>query len=586
MRTSRLLVSALLSVTLVALCVRAPFVRAQTQSCNAAAPQNSNCPGIPLGSGAPTSQLQIDQTNPRYFNYNGSTIALVGASGEYLPSVSQPPFTDQYCTFDNFQCYVQNLRAAGLNTLQLWVALNHSPGIQVGHLNHPYVDEQPFSYPTDANGTPVPPVGFPQGTGKWDLTKWDTGYFNRLKAFIEYCQSYNIIVEVTLFDAFQGMVNGAQSPYSPWNGINNVQNITLSPSSFCALSSSEMAGLPGLTAARLAQVNLMERVAFLLDQYRSPTTGLALLNYYFELANEPDINSADGIDINGTIAWHDLMAQTLYNYETSALGGRHRVVAANYHTPQAIASVNQSGCLSGAPGLCLSGINPATNKPYIGVVSGHYAGLSDTTRESAIKLIRDYDGGSQSSVMLNGAFGFNETKVTGLGATGTSFFSDAARAEAWEFMLDGGALYDNYALQWAYTTDLCQMTDAQNTRRYLGFLNKFLNGDAASGTPAFALAKMARSTNPNDPTFTGPPQWCPNLTSYGSGNFRWGAMHWRNNQYALYIHHSSLTSGQFQRYVPQYNGGPGGAPYITKISIVFAPLPPGTTSLTFKAEWI
>jgi hypothetical protein len=44
--------------------------------------------------------------------------------------------------------------------------------------------------------------GYPFGGNKFDLTKWDTDYFSRLKNFVEEAGKRNIVVELDLFSNF------------------------------------------------------------------------------------------------------------------------------------------------------------------------------------------------------------------------------------------------------------------------------------------------------------------------------------------------------------------------------------------------
>lgn len=536
-----------------------------------AQPQDTNCPLLATSSGptAPISEVQVDTTNPQYFNYNGKAVALVGVSGEYLPHVSQPnthtttdgvpDFIKSYCTYDNYVCYINNLKAKGLNKVRLWIALNESPGVAVGSKDpakpkRPYPFEQPFPYPVD----PVTNVPIPFPGGLWDLNTWNTTYFNRLKAFLYYCQQNDVIAEITFFapsDAFNT---------SPWNAANNSQGIGFtSKDFFCRFdnSATQSDTQPANQTARAKQVAVMQRVAFLLDNYVNGTTGDRLKNYYFELANEPDLGVTDPTTITAIINWHKYMAKSLYDYETSTLGGRHHPIAANLHTKQAIDAVKAY-------------MNAATGKPYVRIVSGHYTDvvgfdIPPTTTYSAIDLLRNYNQGATDLI-----YGYNETKITPNPQN-----AEGARAEAWEFMLSEGGLFDHLGYDWDSVNCASQQT-AQKTRTYLGSLAKFLNGNAGQGIPALALASMGKS---NGATINSPPQWCTDLPAYGTGNTYWGAMHWLKNQYVLYVHHSNIVldgSQHFERYAP-INGS-----YTTSIHVNLGTVTPSGSTVNFKAEWI
>src|SRR5262245_59670646 len=71
--------------------------------------------------------------NRQYFLYNGKTIALVGASAEYLCHIDQPTGNDTHvCTWNNNPQYFANIAGKGVNKIRMWVGLNHSPGTHNG----------------------------------------------------------------------------------------------------------------------------------------------------------------------------------------------------------------------------------------------------------------------------------------------------------------------------------------------------------------------------------------------------------------------------------------------------------------------
>jgi hypothetical protein len=445
--------------------------------------------------------LALD-ANPQYFNYNGQTIALVGYSGEYLPHVRQPLQNDNYCTYDSYQACIDDLSSRGINKIRMWLGVNHSPGIALG-TGAPYEYEQPFPYDSVAK--------------KWDMSGWETVFFNRVKQVLTYAQDRNVIVEITLFDPFQG-----DWTKGPWYAPNNKQSIGFTTEQyFVSFDSTTTDTNPANIAARNKQVEFMKRAAFLLNGWN---------NFYWELANEPDIsnppNGATGAPMTN---WHNYMAQQLYDYEGTLLNGRH-LIAVNYHTQHALDTIKNG-----------------TANPNIKIVSGHYVDLADSTRYAAIELIRNWHGGLQGS--LNKVFGFNETRITPLNTT-----AEGARAEAWEFMTSEGGLYDHLGYQWRYNTV------AIDTRRYLGYLSSFLK--------SFNLRNMGRQT-------FNPPTWCPNLPGYGTNNTRWGAMQWSRNQFALYIHHSTISSGSFKKYDPVT----GSYSHNLQLNL-------GTLAGNFTAEWV
>jgi hypothetical protein len=149
-------------------------------------------------------------------------------------------------------------------------------------------------------------------------------------------------------------------------------------------------------------------------------------------------------------------------------------------------------------------------------------------------MIRAYNGTTGG---FDKVFGFNEGRITP-SYLGTSFYvkPEATRAEAWEFMLNGGGVFDHLGYDWRGTTEPVQV------RTELGRLNTFLKG--------FDLRKMDRSPL----NVSGVPTWAPGLPAYGSPrgarSLYWAAMQESNRVLLLYIHHSGLSNHSFMAYTP------------------------------------
>ena len=60
------------------------------------------------------------------------------------------------------------------------------------------------------------------GGNKFDLNTWNNDYFTRLKNFVTYAASKNIIIEFTLFSVFYGDEQLNLSPIQSANNINGI----------------------------------------------------------------------------------------------------------------------------------------------------------------------------------------------------------------------------------------------------------------------------------------------------------------------------------------------------------------------------
>jgi hypothetical protein len=179
-------------------------------------------------------------------------------------------------------------------------------------------------------------------------------------------------------------------------------------------------------------------------------------------------------------------------------------------------------------------------------------------------MIRAYLNGTVGN--LNLAFGFNESKASPSPST------VGARAEAWEFMLNEGAAYDNYNLGvFAGGTTAI--------RGYLTRLVSFLQPYA----PYFSNSQFARSNGSS-------PSWAGGLSSPGmhttedtQGQTYWGAMTFRRQVYGLYIHHSCIpatsTGGRYKPVCKKPTSDPLSG-YHETLNLV-----PGNVSGFFKMEW-
>jgi hypothetical protein len=444
---------------------------------------------------APAQILTIDANNHQYFNTGGTggaTIPLIGVSGDYLPHVAQTQFP---CGLANYQATcIDQLAAQGVNKIRMWLSLNQSAGVIF--TGTPYPHEQPFLY----KGLITPPhQTTPYPT--WDLTQWDPTFFTNVYNVVNYAASKGVFVEVTLFDPWQGDDKGT----GPWK--HNIQNAAFTNTEYLVSYDNGTADVACTTAPcnqamRQYQDNFVKQIAQTLQP---------LNNFYWEIANEPDIDGQ--VDITGETNWHEHIASVIFNYENPL--GRNHLIAANY--------------------TIRGSINAAAVSSRISIINSHYVKLTGATgpggsipesaRFSALKMIRNYNGGS-SPTQADKVFGFNEDRPTG--PVGNNQTIDGARAAAWEFALNEGGEIDHlrYDTGTDYSTLLVQY----------GFLKKFLRT-----TPLKFMKRLAV------------PSWIASLPAYPTTNALskyWAAMEDDGNTYVIYFHNSSLSGAEFDKYLP------------------------------------
>lgn len=508
-----------------------------------------------------TTKLTTTPTSPiapsgRYFLYGGQTVALVGITGEAIPHLlvagNYPNGTvpvSSFCVFNflpgsttvrKYQQCLSNMQADGVNLLRLWVNFNAKPTPVSG------TDHQPFKYYSG-----VCPTN-PLKTAAWNLTESNSAFFSQIAQVVSDAQNRGIIVELTLF--IPG--SNADSQGGPWWSTNNCQqkgfrNGGVEDSSL--FYQADNSTTDPFTAANLdtdvtnnqymrgRQVQVMQWLVDAVYNYD---------NVYFELANEADLSGTSFPSFTNLVNWHHYMARRIYEYESSK-GSRHHPISANLSVRAAIDSILPH-LAPAAPGNAESKIN-IINSHYVKLL-GNKPGVAEVDRHSAVKLVYNYNlynsNGTQGT-NNKAIWGFNETHITGLSGGSLSATSDSARAEAWQFMIDGGGVYDHLSYCWGNAAPLgasqgtCPTANAEDpnslaARRQLGYLSRFL------GTVGLSLAH--RSTM-NQTSF-----W-NNLpadiieTGCNASNYCWAAL--EGTSRVAYIHHSSLTtSGNVLRYNP------------------------------------
>ncbi len=484
------------------------------------------------------AQVTVDTTNPHFLDYNGGHV-LIGMSSEYLPHVTRMASkAANLCTLDNYSSCLANLHSHGLNSMQLWLALNSSTGLQdcntVNTLDPhptiavPYENEQPFFW----NGS------------KWRLDRVDGVYWSHVNQVLTDAGNLGIAVEVTLFDPWGGLAGGT-NPSSPWNPANNV---IVSPPSVCGTATTAGFTAPQYFAsfdnststtdtaaanqcARALQMAFLQEAAQVLNAHT---------NFYWNIANEVDLVPSGFTAPNATaqLNWINWVAGVIAGVEGSATYPVRHPMAINLTNQTTISLANAS--------------TPALDS-HIGIINGHYVAFAAGGSVAALPLIKN----NFSAAPRPFAFGFTESRST------TCPTLVGARAEAWEFACNEGAVYDNYNLARSDTNTLSILDWLEHLDTFLAPLNLLsFNGPQTGSTPA----------------------WASGLPAYGSAdgtgtNFYWSASQATRSQYALYMHHSSIP---MLAGVNGYRYAPPATCHTFQSSMS---LSLGSTTQHFKAEW-
>ena len=151
--------------------------------------------------------IRISEKNPHYFEYKGKEILLI-TSAEHYGAVLNKKF--------DYIKYLDMLREYGLNYTRIY------PGATV--------EAEGLWMPED-NMAPGPDLivpwarsdvpGYTGGGCKFDLGKWDSSYFARLKDFLKEADKRGIIVEICFFNCQYAVF----WKYSPLHKDANIQGI-------------------------------------------------------------------------------------------------------------------------------------------------------------------------------------------------------------------------------------------------------------------------------------------------------------------------------------------------------------------------
>jgi PKD repeat protein len=486
-----------------------------------------------------------------YFRPAGTeTIPLIGQSYEYLCHVCQetvgpgPTRDQQYCTLKTYPGLLSQMSANRNNVIRLETIFNHSPGFVPCTV--PYFDEQPFKL---------------RGN-KWDLTMQNMHYFNNLEAVVNAAYNDHIVVEVTLFNPWDG--DWTHGPfYSLTSKVNNTVAVNgvhpgftapqyfasyecYPPDSRCPAQPADLSAVnkAGRTAQRLA----VKWVVQALKKYP---------NVIWEIANEPDFLFKDNIKNTGitptqVFAWEQDMVQVVIQNDPPPPGGSKaaHLIELNGHTVDTFAWTQP----------VFPWTPPGTPPVLTSVETAHYTDIDQGKHAGyfgAIQLMNATD----SSIMtgrLGMPVGFTEDISLPHYLNNDPLHqpedrSEAdVRTEAFEFMIHGGATYDGYSLDYSYT-------DAQNlSKRELFNLANILNPQPGTVGVKWLDAMQPGSSN-------GTCNWCSGITPsttldegdcHGTGaNIYWSTIQqftpYRGmpaGDRLLYVHHGVPRGDAFDGY--------------------------------------
>lgn len=225
--------------------------------------------------------LALYPANPHYVRFRGKPVILM-ASGEHYGAVLNGAF--------DYRTYLDTLASAGLNLTRTFTGTYR---------------EIPGEFNIADNTLAPHPAYFicpwPQSAdGKFDLSRFNSGYFARLRDFIGYAHDNGIVVELVLFCFWY---NQPLWDYSPMHPANNVQGI--GPTDKEAVYSLDSGDLLAVQEA------LVRKLVTELNEFD---------NLYYEICNEPYSRH----DHTAYLDWQNHMAEIIVATEQT-LPNRHLI---------------------------------------------------------------------------------------------------------------------------------------------------------------------------------------------------------------------------------------------------------------------
>jgi len=276
--------------------------------------------GIPSASFAAVEPIQLHPNNPHYFLWRSKPTILITSTEHYGAVLNR--------AFD-YKKYLKTLQSHGFNLTRTFSGAYCEPfgafGIQNNTLA-PAKDQ--LICPWARSDVP----GYTNGGNKFDLTKWDNAYFERLRDFVGEAQRRSVVVELVLFCPFY---EESMWKLSPMNAINNVNDIG-------RVERTEVYTLkhPNLLAVQDAMVQEIVKQLKTFD------------NVYYEICNEPYFGGV-------TLEWQNHIAETIGKTE------------ADFKTKHLIAQ-----------NIANKGKKITNPNPHVSIFNFHYAKPPDTVADN------------------------------------------------------------------------------------------------------------------------------------------------------------------------------------------------------------
>jgi PA14 domain len=222
---------------------------------------------------APPEPLSLHPKNPHYFLFRDKPTVLV-TSAEHYGAVINTDF--------EYGKYLDTLAADGLNLTRLWVGPYCEPPGAFGIADNTLAPKAgKVVFPWARSDQP----GYANGGNKFDLTKWDDAFSNRLKDFVTKAGKAGVVVEVNLFCPYYEEAMWKLSPFHEANNVNG----------FGKVKRTDVYTLDRHGGLLKLQEEMIRKVVSELQDFD---------NVYYEICNEPYFGGV-------TLEWQHHIADTI-----------------------------------------------------------------------------------------------------------------------------------------------------------------------------------------------------------------------------------------------------------------------------------
>jgi hypothetical protein len=287
--------------------------------------------------------IQLHPDNPHYFLWRGKPTVLI-TSGEHYGAVLNRAF--------DYSKYLKTLKSYGFNLTRTFSGAYCEPLGAFNIQNNTLAPAKgQLICPWARSNTP----GYANGGNKFDLARWDSAYFKRLRDFVTEAGKCGVVVELVLFCPFY---KDDMWKLSPMNAANNINGIG-------KMERTEVYTLnhPKLLAVQDAMVRKI------VEELRD------FDNVYYEICNEPYERSGQSDAWQAHIAetivaaqerfrYKHLIAQNIANRSKKVVNPNPNVSIFNFHYAKPPIAVTENYGLNKLIGDDETGFAGSEPKPY------------------------------------------------------------------------------------------------------------------------------------------------------------------------------------------------------------------------------